>query len=61
MRIKVEAAQGVDADQYDDLTKQISREVKKQIMVSAGVEMVAYGILPRSERKSQRVFDNREQ
>jgi len=61
MRIKVEAGQGVDTDQYEGLTKQISREVKKQIMVSAGVEMVAYGILPRSERKSQRVFDNREQ
>ncbi len=61
MRIKVEAAQGVDTDQYEGLTKQISREVKKQIMVSAGVEMVAYGILPRSERKSKRVFDNREQ
>jgi len=61
MRIKVEAAQGVDTAQYDDLINRISREVKKQIMVSAGVEMVAYGILPRSERKSQRVFDNREQ
>jgi len=61
MRIKVEAAQGVDTAQYDDLINRISREVKKQIMVSAGVEMVAYGILPRSERKSQRVFDNREE
>jgi phenylacetate-CoA ligase len=61
MRIKVEAAQGVDTAQFDDLSKRISREVKKQIMVSAEVEMVPYGILPRSERKSQRVFDNREQ
>ena len=55
------AAQGVDTGQFDDLSKRISREVKKQIMVSAEVEMVPYGILPRSERKSQRVFDNREQ
>ena len=61
MRIKVEAAQGVDATQFEGLENRISREVKKQIMVSVGVEMVAYGILPRSERKSKRVFDNREQ
>ncbi len=61
MRIKVEAAQGVDAQQFENLENRVSREVKKQIMVSAGVEIVAYGILPRSERKSQRVFDNREE
>jgi phenylacetate-CoA ligase len=60
MRIKVEGAQGFQAHQFEDLENRISREIKKQIMVSAGVEMVEYGILPRSERKSQRVFDNRE-
>ncbi len=60
MCIKVEAAQAVETTQFEDLSKRISREVKKQIMVSAEVEMVSYGILPRSERKSQRVFDNRE-
>jgi len=61
MRIKVEAAQGVDVQQFVELEKQVSREVKKQIMVSAEVEILEYGILPRSERKSKRVFDNREQ
>ncbi len=60
MLIKVEAAQGIDENQSLELEKQISREIKKQIMVSAQVEMVAYGVLPRSERKSKRVFDNRE-
>jgi len=29
-------------------------------MVSADVELVEYGSLPRSERKSKRVFDNRD-
>jgi len=53
MRIKVEAAQGVDVQQFVELEKQVSREVKKEIL--------EYGILPRSERKSKRVFDNREQ
>ena len=61
MIIKVEAAQEIETLQFDGLSKQISREVKKQIMVSAQVEMVPYGILPRSERKSKRVFDNREE
>jgi len=61
MKIKVEAGIGVDAAQFGDLAGRISREVKKQIMVSAEVEMLEYGILPRSERKSKRVFDNREQ
>ncbi len=61
MRIKVEAAIGVETHQFEDLEDRISREVKKQIMVSAGVEMLEYGILPRSERKSKRVFDNREE
>ena len=61
MYIKVEAAIGVPSNHFEDLANRISREVKKQIMVSAGVEMLEYGVLPRSERKSQRVFDNREQ
>ncbi len=60
MKIKVEAGIGVNTAQFGDLAGRISREVKKQIMVSAEVEMLEYGILPRSERKSKRVFDNRE-
>jgi phenylacetate-coenzyme A ligase PaaK-like adenylate-forming protein len=43
------------------LTSQIGEEIKKQILVSAKLELVDYGALPRSERKSQRVFDNRDQ
>jgi phenylacetate-coenzyme A ligase PaaK-like adenylate-forming protein len=35
-------------------------DIKKQILVSGKVEIVNYGALPRSERKSKRVFDNRE-
>lgn len=60
MRIKVESAIGIERHQFEDLENRISREVKKQIMVSAEVEMLEYGVLPRSERKSKRVFDNRE-
>ena len=42
------------------LSKKIGEEIKKQILVSASVEILDYGVLPRSERKSKRVFDNRE-
>ena len=34
--------------------------VKKKILVTPEVELVDYGTLPRSERKTKRVFDNRE-
>jgi phenylacetate-CoA ligase len=33
--------------------------IKAQLMVTVQVEVVDYGALPRSERKSQRVFDRR--
>ncbi len=60
MTIKVERDQGVDKKLDPELQKEISGEIKKQILVSASVEIVDYGSLPRSERKSKRVFDYRE-
>ena len=60
MTLKVERDQGVDTSQDPRLTKEIMEAIKHQIMVSVNVELVAYGALPRSERKSRRVFDNRE-
>jgi phenylacetate-CoA ligase len=60
MTIKVERDQGVDREKDPELSTKVAEEVKKQVLVSAGVEIVDYGTLPRSERKSKRVFDNRE-
>ena len=60
MALKVERGQGIEPSGDFELKKKIADEIKKQIMVSAGVEIVDYGFLPRSERKSKRVFDNRE-
>ena len=60
MTLKVERAQDVDSSGDDAHRKRIGSEIKNQILVSAGIELVDYGSLPRSERKSQRVFDNRE-
>ncbi len=60
MSLKVERAQDGDSSEDDNLGKRIGGEIKNQILVSANVDIVEYGDLPRSERKSQRVFDNRE-
>jgi len=60
MTLKVERSQGVDPSQNPELSRKISGEIKKQILVSADIELFEYGSLPRSERKSKRVFDNRE-
>ncbi|MBW2053685.1 MAG: phenylacetate--CoA ligase family protein, partial [Deltaproteobacteria bacterium] len=60
MTLKVERDHGVSQGRDAELGGQIGKEIKKQVLVSASVEIVEYGALPRSERKSKRVFDNRD-
>jgi phenylacetate-CoA ligase len=60
MTIKVERDQEIAPEQGIELNQRIVREVKKQTFVTSTVEIVEYGSLPRSERKSKRVFDNRD-
>ena len=60
MTLKIERDLGVDQSQDKDISQKIFREIKKQIFISAEIEMQDYGSLPRSERKSVRVFDKRE-
>ena len=60
MTVKVERAGWNDPSGDRSLADAIEEEIKKQILVSGMVEIVDYGTLPRSERKSKRVFDNRE-
>jgi phenylacetate-CoA ligase len=60
MMIKAERLEGGDSAGDLALASAIEEEIKKQILVSGKVEIVDYGTLPRSERKSKRVFDNRE-
>ncbi len=59
MTVKVERGQGIESSQDEEISKKIGGEIKKQILVSGNIEIVDYGSLPRSERKSKRVFDNR--
>jgi phenylacetate-CoA ligase len=61
MTIKVERTEGGNPAEDPALANTIEEGIKKQILVSGKVEIVHYGTLPRSERKSKRVFDNREE
>ena len=60
MTLKVERGASSDADTDSHLKERIKGEIKKQILVSVDVELVEYGSLPRSERKTNRVFDQRD-
>lgn len=60
MRIVAELGEGVGVGVANDLSKAIIQRIKKKVLVTPSVvELVPYGSLPRSERKSQRVFDTR--
>jgi len=60
MTIKVERAEGGNLSGDTVVAAMIEEEIKKQILVSGKVEICDYATLPRSERKSKRVFDHRQ-
>jgi phenylacetate-CoA ligase len=59
MTIKVERVESGNPVGDPALASIIEEAIKKQILVSGKIVIVDYGTLPRSERKSKRVFDNR--
>ena len=59
MRLLVERGEGVAEQRSPELVHEIGHQIKKQLLVSADIELTGYGQLPRSEKKSRRVFDNR--
>jgi len=59
MRLVIERGQGVEHGRTGELVHETAYQIKKQLLVSIDVELVGYAELPRSERKSQRVFDTR--
>jgi phenylacetate-CoA ligase len=59
MRLLVERGEGVEPGRADELRREIVHSIKHKVMVTAEVEIVEYGKLPRSERKTKRVFDTR--
>ncbi|MEJ5375042.1 MAG: phenylacetate--CoA ligase [bacterium] len=59
MTIRVERAPELPLSDVGQIKTRIEGEIKRRLLVSATVEVVDYGSLPRSERKSKRIFDNR--
>jgi phenylacetate-CoA ligase len=60
MLLRLERDVHIACSHDDSIRNDVQRDVKKQVMVSCDVEIVDYGALPRSERKTKRVFDNRD-
>lgn len=59
MQLKVERIFDESADADRRLAETIASEIREHILVRAHVEILEYGTLPRTERKSRRVFDHR--
>jgi phenylacetate-CoA ligase len=57
--LKVERAEGVAESLDEESSKEILVRIRTEVMVTPIVEIVAYNKLPRSERKTRRIFDNR--
>jgi len=60
MTIRLECCENFEPTRKPELAKNVQTAIKKKIMVSCEVEVMDYCTLPRSERKSQRFFDNRQ-
>ena len=60
MRLRVECSKGQDPSLMADTARLIKDTVRRKLLVTPEVELTPYGSLPRNERKTKRVIDNRE-
>jgi phenylacetate-CoA ligase len=59
MGLKIERGEGRSKTDDTAAAEQVANEIRHKILVRSEVEMVDHGSLPRTERKSKRVFDYR--
>lgn len=59
MLVRVERLRNGEAQLDDQLVKQIVAGIKHTMLVSCSVELLEPGTLPRSEKKTKRIFDKR--
>jgi phenylacetate-CoA ligase len=59
MTLKVEREENIHESGDRGLAEVISKKLKNKLMVSSEIEIMPYGSLPRSEKKTKRVFDTR--
>jgi phenylacetate-CoA ligase len=60
MTIRVERAESVSLSQDEAITARLENTVRGHLFVRCNVELVDYGTLPRTARKSKRVLDERD-
>ncbi len=60
MIVRVEREKGVGGGETTQLAAAVKDALKKVLLVTPEVEITDYGSLPRSERKTKRVFDKRD-
>ncbi len=61
LRVRVELAQGLTADQVGDLPERIIEALREQLNFRAEPELVPFGTIPRTEQKARRVIKIYEQ
>jgi len=61
MHLRVEAELGLEAGSFSEKAALVKESVKKKILVTPEVEILSYGALPRSERKTKRIIDLRQE
>ncbi len=59
MLIRVERSRTADAPTDELVAKRIVTGIKHTLLVSSTVELLEPGTLPRSEKKTKRIFDRR--
>jgi phenylacetate-CoA ligase len=61
MTVKVERATRATVGDDQQLSEAVGSEIRGKTLVRSRVEIVPHGSLPRTERKSRRVFDHRDE
>jgi phenylacetate-CoA ligase len=59
LTVKVERAENADPEEDRTLAAKLEHQLSHKILVSGKIELVPFQSLPRTERKSKRVFDQR--
>ena len=60
MMIRVERTESADPSQDGEITARLEDAIRRHLLVRGKIDLVDYGALPRTERKSKRVFDERD-
>ncbi len=61
LRVEVEASSNVDPENYSKIAESAKERIKSLVGISCEVEIKKPGEMPRTEGKSQRVLDLRNQ